>query len=85
MCMSSDRICGARWGWEFGEVWRGGDQIVNCFLIRIRKTFRGLGFCLVDCSWSSLFPGRVESTVKQARLLGPAFKDALALRFSKWS
>lgn len=56
-----------------------------CFLIRITKTFEGLGFCLVDCSGSSLFSGRAESRVKQARCLAPAFKYALILRFARLS
>lgn len=89
--LSSGVVLAARWEWEFWEAsggWGGevGDQMVKfCFLIRIRKTFEGVGFCLVDCSRSSLFSGRAESPVKQAGLLGPAFNDALTLRFARLS
>lgn len=71
-------VCGARWGWVFWEVWRGEDQMVNFpFLIRIRKTLRTLDCGSVDCFQSSLFSGRAASWVKQARRLGPTFKDGL--------
>lgn len=50
-------------------------------LIRNRRTVKGLGFCLTDCSRSSLFSGRAENRVRQARCLGPALKGVLTLRF----
>ena len=49
----------------------GGQMVKFCFLIRIRKTFEVVGFCLVCYSWSFVFSGMAESPVKQARLLGP--------------
>lgn len=52
-----------------------------CFLIRNRRTVKRLGFCLTDCSRSSLFSGRAENRVRQARCLGPALKGVLTLRF----
>lgn len=48
-----------------------GQMVKFCFLIRIRKTFEVVGFCLVCYSWSFVFSGMAESPVKQARLLGP--------------